>query len=162
MGCNGRKTNKLISVRGWVNPTDIVRPEGFSECKILMATSGIERVLKYMSSLKFISLVLFFVEIYYIRGDYIEDRASCLQRSNIQVAYLLKSVSLTPRSTVLLEKVTGSQLVNKFPTFYGTQKFITAFTSACHLSVSWAGSIQSISVHPTSWTSILILSSHLR
>ena len=28
--------------------------------------------------------------------------------------------SLTPCSTVLLEKLTGSQLVKKFPTFYGT------------------------------------------
>jgi hypothetical protein len=29
---------------------------------------------------------------------------------------------LTPYSTVLLEKLTGSQLVNKFPAFYGTPK----------------------------------------
>jgi len=28
------------------------------------------------------------------------------------------------------EKLTGFQLVKKFPTFYGTQGFITAFTSA--------------------------------
>ena len=34
-------------------------------------------------------------------------------------------------------------------------------TSVCHLSLSWAGSIQSILPHPTSWRSILILSSHL-
>jgi hypothetical protein len=27
--------------------------------------------------------------------------------------------------------------------FYGTQRFITAFTAACHLSLSWARSIQS-------------------
>ena len=50
----------------------------------------------------------------------------------------------------------------KFPAFYGTQRFITAFTSARHLSLSWATSIQSISSHPTSWRSTLILSSHLR
>ena len=43
---------------------------------------------------------------------------------------------LTPWSRVLLKKLTGFQLVNKFPTFYGTQRFITAFTSACHLSLS--------------------------
>jgi len=35
---------------------------------------------------------------------------------------------LTPWSRVLLEKLTGFQLVNKFPTFYGTRRFITAFT----------------------------------
>jgi len=37
---------------------------------------------------------------------------------------------------VLLEKLTGSQLVKKFHAFYGTQRFITAFTSAHHLSLS--------------------------
>jgi hypothetical protein len=42
---------------------------------------------------------------------------------------------LTPCSTVLLEKPTGSQLV-KFPALYGTRMFITAFTSAYHLSLS--------------------------
>ena len=68
---------------------------------------------------------------------------------------------LTPCSTVLLEKLTGFQLLKKFPTFYGTQTFISAFTSACHLQLSWASSIQSIPSHPTSWRSILILSSHL-
>ena len=52
--------------------------------------------------------------------------------------------------------------VKKFPAFYGTRKFITAFTSARHLSLSWASSIRSVSPHLTSWRSILILSSHLR
>ena len=42
------------------------------------------------------------------------------------------------------------------------QSFITAFISARYLSLSWASSIQSILPHPTSWRSILILSSHLR
>jgi hypothetical protein len=37
---------------------------------------------------------------------------------------------------VLPEKVTGSQLVNEYHTFYGTRRFITAFTSAHHLSLS--------------------------
>ena len=68
---------------------------------------------------------------------------------------------LTPCSRVLLEKLTGSQPVKKFPTFYGTRRFITALTSARHLSLSWASSIQSMPSHPTSWRSILILSSHL-
>jgi len=34
---------------------------------------------------------------------------------------------LTPWSTVLLEKLTGFQLVKKFPELYGTRRFITAF-----------------------------------
>ena len=61
-----------------------------------------------------------------------------------------------------LEKVTGSHLVKKFPASYGTRRFITAFTSAHYLYLSWANSIQSKPPHPTSWRYILILSSHLR
>ena len=69
---------------------------------------------------------------------------------------------LTPRSRVLLEKLTGFQSVKKFPTFHGTRRFINAFTSARQLSLSWASSIQSMPSHPTSWRSIIILSFHLR
>ena len=69
---------------------------------------------------------------------------------------------LTARCRVLLEKLTGLQLVKKFPVFYGTRKFITALTSVRHLSLSWASPIQSTHPHPTSWRSILILSTHLR
>ena len=36
---------------------------------------------------------------------------------------------LTPRNRVLLGKLAGSHLVKKFPAFYGTQMFNTAFTS---------------------------------
>ena len=64
---------------------------------------------------------------------------------------------------VLLEKLSSLlQLVKKFPTFHGTRRFITALTSVRHLSLSWASPIQSIYPHPTSWRSILILSTHLR
>ena len=38
----------------------------------------------------------------------------------------------TPWRGVLLEKLTGSRLIKKFPTFYGTQRFVTIFTSATH------------------------------
>jgi hypothetical protein len=69
---------------------------------------------------------------------------------------------LTPWCRVLLEKLTGFQLVKKFPAFYGTRRFITAVTSDRHLSLSSASSIHSIHPHPTSWRSILILSFHLR
>ena len=69
---------------------------------------------------------------------------------------------LTPWCRVLLEKLTGLQLVKKFPAFHGTRRFITTFTSVRHLFLSWAGPIQSIYPHPTSWRSILILSTHLR
>jgi hypothetical protein len=49
---------------------------------------------------------------------------------------LSRSILHTPRSRVLLGKLTGSQLVKKFPAFYGTQRFITVFTRARHLSLS--------------------------
>jgi len=42
---------------------------------------------------------------------------------------------LIPWSRALLEKLTGSQLVKKFPALYGTQRFITAFKIARHLSL---------------------------
>ena len=54
------------------------------------------------------------------------------------------------------------QLVKKFPAFHGTRRFITALTNVRHLSLSWASPIQSIYPHPTSWRSIVILSTHLR
>jgi len=69
---------------------------------------------------------------------------------------------LTPWRRVLFKKLTGLQLVKKLPAFHGTPRFITALTSVCHLSLSWASPIQSIYPHPTSWRSILILSTHLR
>ena len=37
---------------------------------------------------------------------------------------------LTPCSTVLLEKLNGFQLVKNFLAYYGTRRYITAFTSA--------------------------------
>ena len=69
---------------------------------------------------------------------------------------------LIPWCRVLLDKLTGLQLVQKFPAFHGTRRFITALTSLHHLSLSWVSPIQSIYPHPTSWRSILILSTHLR
>ena len=59
-------------------------------------------------------------------------------------------------------EATGLQLVKKFPAFHGTRRFITALTSVRHPSLSWASPVQSIYSHPTSWRSILILSTHLR
>jgi hypothetical protein len=68
---------------------------------------------------------------------------------------------LTPWCRVLLEQLTNLQLVKKFPSFYGTRRFITTLTKVRHLSISWASAIQSIYPHPTSWRSALILSTHV-
>ena len=76
--------------------------------------------------------------------------------SPFHISYLL-----TPWCRVLLEKLTGLQLVKKFLAFHRTRRFITALTSVRHLSLSWVSPIQSIYPHPTSWRFILILSTHL-
>ena len=70
--------------------------------------------------------------------------------SKQQLTYLL-----TPWCGVLLQKLTGLQLVKKFPAIHATRRFITALTSVRHLSLSWASPIQSVYPHPTSWRSIL-------
>ena len=80
---------------------------------------------------------------------------------HIRVFLHHKPKYLTPWIRVVPQKLTGPQLLNRFPAFYGTRSFITAFTTARHLSLSWARSIQSMP-HPTSRRYILILSSNLR
>jgi len=51
---------------------------------------------------------------------------------------------LTPWRRDLLETVIGSQSVKNFPEFYGTRRFINAFTSAHHQFLPWARSIPSM------------------
>jgi hypothetical protein len=65
---------------------------------------------------------------------------------------------LTPWKRVQPKKLTGLQLLTKFPAFYGTRKFITALTNDRHLSLSWAIWIQSIPLILNSWRSFPILS----
>ena len=60
---------------------------------------------------------------------------------------MLIIIILTPWCRVLLEKLTGLQLVKKFPAIHGTRRFITALTSVRHLSLSWASPIQSLYTH---------------
>ena len=67
-----------------------------------------------------------------------------------------------PMEWILLEKLTGPQPVKKFPTFYGTWKYATAFTTACQPPLSWTGPMQPTTFHPTTWSSVLILSSYLQ
>ena len=69
---------------------------------------------------------------------------------------------LIPWYWVHPKQLTGLQLVKKFPAFHGTRRFITALTSVRHLSLSRASPVQSTYPHPTSWRSILILSTQLR
>ena len=48
----------------------------------------------------------------------------CTPRSS-KLSLSLGFYLLTPCSRILLKKLTGSQLVKKFPTFYATRRFIT-------------------------------------
>jgi hypothetical protein len=61
----------------------------------------------------------------------------CCASSKMAALLYISSIYLhTPWSRVLLENLTGPQLVKKFATFYGTPRFIIAFTNASHLSES--------------------------
>jgi len=64
---------------------------------------------------------------------------SCLRqrrfKCNIEGRSRNQYYLLTPWCTVL-EKLTGLQLVKKFPAFHGTRRFITALTSVRHLTLS--------------------------
>ena len=71
-------------------------------------------------------------------------------KKKITSIYYLLTYSLTPWRRVLLEKLTGLQLVKKFPAFHGIRRFITALTSVRLLSLFWASPIQSIYTHLTS------------
>jgi len=68
--------------------------------------------------------------------------------------------SPTPWSRVLPEKLAVPLLVKKFPAFYGTLRFITAFPRARYLF--YPKHVNSVYTPSTSWRSILILPSHLR
>jgi hypothetical protein len=57
----------------------------------------------------------------------------------LSFVYLLASW-LATWSSVLPEKLTVSHLV-KFPAFYGTRRFVTAFTTTSHVSQSRAGPV---------------------
>jgi hypothetical protein len=57
----------------------------------------------------------------------------------------------TPYCTVLLHKLPVCQLVMKFPTVYGSRRFIPMFTAAHHFSLSCTTSIQSMPSHPISF-----------
>jgi hypothetical protein len=77
--------------------------------------------------------------------------------------YLSHSLSHSITKTVLPEKPTDLQLVKKFDAFYLTQEFITAFTRARHLLLSWRRWIPLPlpPANPTSWRSVLIFYSEL-
>jgi len=68
---------------------------------------------------------------------------------------------LTPRSTFLHQKLTGPQLVKKFPALYGTWKLLPhSHQPPPVIILSQINPVHYL--HPTSWKTILLLFSHLR
>ena len=66
---------------------------------------------------------------------------------NVSVSKYLLTYLLTPWNRGLLEMLTSFQSVKKFLAFHETRRFITAFTNARHLSLSWASSIHFPTIH---------------
>ena len=56
----------------------------------------------------------------------------------------------------MLDKLIVSQLVKKFPTVCETQRFITIFIRAGHLSLSWARSVQFIPSNPVALIQFIV------
>jgi hypothetical protein len=70
--------------------------------------------------------------------------------------------ALNPSSRVLLENLTVAQLVKNSPVFYGNGRFFRVFRIVRYWFLSWTRWMQYTFSQPTSLTSILILSCHLR
>ena len=100
--------------------------------------SGVTRGLRSLLIHEAVDLVSALSYIELARFPYFAVRSahSYLFGAYVFFLQLPTSVLLTPWSRVLLEKLTGSQPFKKFPTFYGIRRFITAFTSSRHLSLS--------------------------
>ena len=130
----------------WAGPDDLEKPKSFVPAEIRTSDRPARILVATPTAL---------------RGLYYNTHLTLVGSLKVPSLKCVLTYLLAPWSTVHLQKLTDSQLVKKFPTFYGTRRFITAFTSARHLSLSWASSIQSILPHSTSWRSILIFSSHL-
>ena len=79
-----------------------------------------------------------------------------MKNNNEKITYLV-----TQWSSVLLEKQTGFSTSQEIPRILWNPKILYRIHKYCHLSISWASSIHSVPPQPTSWRSILILSSHL-
>jgi hypothetical protein len=78
----------------------------------------------------------FSYELIQICVGHIVAQECCYPLLTYFLTYLLITYLLTPRGRVFLEQLTGSQLVKKFPAFYGSRRFIAAFTSPRQLSLS--------------------------
>ena len=74
---------------------------------------------------------------------------SWIRDSDVEiVTYTHPVLTYSLHGVVSYFRITGFQLVTKFPAFYGTQMFINLPPSARYLSLPQARSIQSTPQHP--------------
>jgi len=86
-------------------------------------------LMKNINGIWFIHWIHFW---WFIRVDHLDDQCKPALLDDVDDV-LQWTKYLTP----------WSRVVKKFPAFYGTSRFIATFTTDCHLSLSWARSIQS-------------------
>jgi hypothetical protein len=124
-------------MRRWINIS--LELYGLCKCTIVILRFCLSYVIfinGYLSSfVLFLFPFIYLLVVDLLLGTYFNDWAETGDAVDVggggSNTYLL-----TPWSRVLLEKLTGFLLVKKFPAFYATRKFITAVTSARHLSLS--------------------------
>ena len=83
---------------------------------------------------RFVGTAGFLIHLYEINTQTIKE---------ISRLILTKHYLLTPWSSISWE-AKGFSASEEIPRIYGTRRFITAFTTARHLSLSWGRSIQPI------------------
>jgi hypothetical protein len=71
-------------------------------------------------------------QIMYVRRDSSQHVIVLAFCCCLQFVYILLLLFTYTMEQNLLEKLTGSQIVKQFPSFYGARRFITAVKSALH------------------------------
>jgi hypothetical protein len=72
----------------------------------------------------------------YVKARELLDSFLSGTRPSSTFKIITTTTTTTPWSRVLPEKLKHPELLKKFPAFYGTRRFITAFTRARHLPLS--------------------------
>ena len=70
--------------------------------------------------------------------------------------YVRNSKRLNYLYRIQSHETDGSQLIIKLPASYGTRRFVTVFTTAHYISLSWTRLIHSTSTHPISLIPIIL------
>ena len=98
-----------------------------------------------------------FIKMYFLHC-FVQRNVSAVVMSHLQVDYLLTH-SMVQSPSWAANWFAASQEISRV---FTEPKGSLPHSSVRHLSLSWASPIQSTYPHPTSWRSILILSTHLR